>query len=188
MRDLGIPSGSFIFTLWAGSYGEFCTNLFQRCVHIALAKGPAFDKCCELDLFGSTTHQLSATPDKFFFDPRFREAVEHLLNKTSILRSDFHPGVSVDPDVLVEETKEMEDVERRISRWDYYARSFSCGIPADLYYDFILPPQFEFQSKEQYIISSHREEGSRNKTRNQNGLQILTGVDKVYIGPETGCL
>ncbi|KAF4498615.1 hypothetical protein FAGAP_5201 [Fusarium agapanthi] len=153
MRDLGIPSGSFIFTLWAGSYGDLCTDVFQRCVHMALAEGPAFDKCCELDLFGSTTHQLSATPDKFFFDPRFREAVEHLVNKTSILRSDFRPGVPVNPNVLVEETKGIEDVGRRISRWDYHAGSFSCHIPSDLYYDFILPPQFEFQSREQYIES-----------------------------------
>ncbi|KAG5757963.1 hypothetical protein H9Q72_013898 [Fusarium xylarioides] len=153
MRDLGIPSGSFIFTLWSGSYGDLGTDVFQRCVHMALAEGPAFDTCCELDLFGSTTHQLSATPDKFFFDPRFREAVEHLVNKTSILRSDFHPGVPVDPNVLVEETKGMDDVGRRISRWDYHAGSFSCDIPSDLYYDFILPPQFEFQSREQYIES-----------------------------------
>ncbi|CZR49221.1 uncharacterized protein FPRO_09037 [Fusarium proliferatum ET1] len=153
MRDLDIPSGSFIFNLWGGSYGDLCTEVFQGCIHMALAEGPAFDKCCELDLFSSTTNQLSATPDKFFLDPRFREAVKHLVNKTSILRSDFHPGVPVDPNVLVEETKGMDDVGRRISRWDYHGRSFGCKIPADLYYDFILPPQFEFQTREQYIES-----------------------------------
>ncbi|CCT69653.1 uncharacterized protein FFUJ_05557 [Fusarium fujikuroi IMI 58289] len=153
VRDLDIPSGSFIFNLWGGSYGDLCTEVFQGCIHMALAEGPAFDKCCELDLFSSTTNQLSATPDKFFLDPRFREAVKHLVNKTSILRSDFHPGVPVDPNVLVEETKGMDDVGRRISRWDYHGRSFSCKIPADLYYDFILPPQFDFQTREQYIES-----------------------------------
>ncbi|KAI1027678.1 hypothetical protein LB504_011787 [Fusarium proliferatum] len=151
MRDLDIPSGSFIFTLWGGSYGDLCTEVFQGCVHMALAEGPAFDKCCELDLFRSTTHQLSATPDKFFFDPRFREAVEHLVNKTSIMRSDFHPGVPVDPNVLVEETQGMDDVVNRMDRWDYHTRSYGCDIPSDLYYDFILPPQIEFQTREQYI-------------------------------------
>ncbi|KAF5560227.1 hypothetical protein FPHYL_6740 [Fusarium phyllophilum] len=153
MRDLDIPSDSFIFTLWGGSYGDLCTEVFQGCVHMALAEGPAFDKCCELDLFRSTTHQLSVTPDKFFFDPRFREAVEHLINKTSILRSDFHPGVPVDPNVLVEETKRIDDVVNRMERWHYHTRNFGCDIPSDLYYDFILPPQFEFQSREQYIES-----------------------------------
>ncbi|KAI1016560.1 hypothetical protein LB505_006852 [Fusarium chuoi] len=152
MRDLDIPSGSFIFTLWGGSYGDLCTEVFQGCVHMALAEGPAFDKCCELDLFRSTTHQLSATPDKFFFDPRFREAVEHLVNKTSIMRSDFHPGVSVDPNVLVVETKGMDDVVNRMDRWDYHT-SYGCDIPSDLYYDFILPPQIEFQTRKQYIES-----------------------------------
>ncbi|KAF4417386.1 hypothetical protein FACUT_12262 [Fusarium acutatum] len=69
MRDLDIPSDSFIFTLWGGFYGDLCTEVFQGCVHMALTEGETFDKCCELDLFRSTTHQLSATPDKFFFDP-----------------------------------------------------------------------------------------------------------------------
>ncbi|KAF5963456.1 hypothetical protein FBULB1_13388 [Fusarium bulbicola] len=153
MRDLDIPSGSFIFTLWGGSYGDLCTEVFLACVHTALAEGEAFDKCCELDLFRSTTYQLSTTPDKFFFDPRFREAVEHLINKTSILRSDFNPGVPVDPNVFVEETKRIADVGHRMSRWHYYARSFVCDVPADLYYDFILHPQYEFQTREQYIES-----------------------------------
>ncbi|KAG9500478.1 hypothetical protein J7337_008957 [Fusarium musae] len=161
MRDLGIPSGSFILTLWAGSYGDFCTDLFQRCVHMALAEGPAFDKCCELDLFGSATHQLPVTPDKFFFDPRFREAVEHLVNKTSILQSDFHPGVPVDPNVLVEESKGIDDLEDLVDRWGYHAASLSCGIPADLYYDFILPPRFESEQGAVYRATGRRGQGTR---------------------------
>ncbi|KAF5617815.1 hypothetical protein F52700_12502 [Fusarium sp. NRRL 52700] len=153
MRDLDIPSGSFIFSLWGGSYGDLCTEVFQACVHRGLAEGEAFDKCCELDLFKSA-YDMPDTMHTFSFDPRFRKAVEHLVNKTSILRSDFHPGAPVGPDVLVEETKRIEDVGARISRWEYgQARHFHCKVPSDLYYDFILPPQFEFQTREQYIKS-----------------------------------
>ncbi|KAL7758261.1 hypothetical protein ACKLNR_012788 [Fusarium oxysporum f. sp. zingiberi] len=152
VRDLDIPPGSFIFTLEGGPFGDLCTEVFQGCVHMAIAEGEAFDKCCELDLFRSI-YELSATPDKFYLEPRFREAVEHLVNKTSILRSDFHPGVPVDPNVLVEETKGFDDVEDRIDRWDFQARHFGCKMPTDLFYDVMLPAKYDLQTREQYIES-----------------------------------
>ncbi|CVL11856.1 hypothetical protein FPRO06_07907 [Fusarium proliferatum] len=133
MRDLDIPSGSFIFNLWGGSYGDLCTEVFQRCIHMALAEGPAFDKCCELDLFSSTTNQLSATPDKFFLDPRFREATPTYWWRKL---KGWMMWDAVSPDGTITE--------------EVLAAKFPLIYTT---YDFVLPPQFEFQTREQYIES-----------------------------------
>ncbi|KAJ4037287.1 hypothetical protein NW756_005710 [Fusarium oxysporum] len=152
MRDLDVPAGSFIFTLEGGTHGEFCTDVFQRCVLMGIAEGEAFNKCCELGLFTSID-SISGNPDYVPLDPRFKEAIEHLVNQTSILRSDFSPGVPVDPDTLVEESKGYDDVEDLVERWECGARYLSCKMPPDLFYDVMLPAKCDLQTREQYIES-----------------------------------
>ncbi|KAJ9420159.1 hypothetical protein QL093DRAFT_2326095 [Fusarium oxysporum] len=152
MRDLGIPLDSFIFTLEGGPYSDLCNEVFQACVHMGIAEGEAFNQCCELDLFRSID-SMSVTADKFFLEPRFKEAIEHLVNKTSIFRSDFNPGVPVDPNALVEESIGFDDLEDLIERWEYQAGSFACKMPTDLYYDVMLASKYDLQTREQYIES-----------------------------------
>ncbi|KAH7230454.1 uncharacterized protein BKA55DRAFT_654355 [Fusarium redolens] len=152
MRDLDIPTGSFTFTLEGGPYGDFCTEVFQGCILMSIADDEAFIKCGELGLFRSID-SMSCTPDHFFLDPRFKEAIDHLVNQTSILRSDFNPGVPVDPNAVVEESKGFDDVEDLIERWEYSAIFFGCKMPTDLYYDVMLAAKYDFQTREQYIES-----------------------------------
>ncbi|KAM5364336.1 hypothetical protein ACJA88_013121 [Fusarium oxysporum] len=83
----------------------------------------------------------------------FKEAIEHLVNKTSIFRSDFNPGVPVDPNALVEESIGFDDLEDLIERWEYQAGSFTCKMPTDLYYDVMLASKYDLQTREQYIES-----------------------------------
>jgi hypothetical protein len=119
---------------------------------MGIAEGEAFNQCCELDLFRSID-SMSVTADKFFLEPRFKEAIEHLVNKTSIFRSDFNPGVPVDPNALVEESIGFDDLEDLIERWEYQAGSFTCKMPTDLYYDVMLASKYDLQTREQYIES-----------------------------------
>ncbi|KAH7201099.1 hypothetical protein BKA60DRAFT_581926 [Fusarium oxysporum] len=152
MRDLDVPAGSFTFTLEGGTHGELCTDVFQRCVLMGIAEDEAFNKCRELGLFTSID-SIAGTPDRVPLDPRFKEAIEHLVNQTLILRSDFSPGVPVDPDALVEESKGYDDVEDLVERWEYGAKFLSCKMPPDLFYDVMLPAKCDLQTREQYIES-----------------------------------
>ncbi|KAF5589120.1 hypothetical protein FPCIR_6908 [Fusarium pseudocircinatum] len=162
IRDLDVPVGSFTFTLDGGAHSDFCTDVFQRCVLMGIAEVEAFHKCRELGLFGSLEPMCSRV-DPVFLDPRFKEGIDHLVNKTSILRSDFNPGVPVDPDTLVEESKGFDDLEDLARRWDYEAASFGCEMPPDLFYDIMLPAVCDIQTREQYIESQGgivKEQGS----------------------------
>ncbi|KAF4949130.1 hypothetical protein FGADI_9134 [Fusarium gaditjirri] len=162
VRDLDVPAGSFSFTLEGGTHGELCSDVFQRCVLMGLAEGEAYHKCHELGLFTSIIDVIAGEADRLPLDPRYKDAIGHLVNQTSILRSDFNPGVPVDPETLVEESKGYDDLEDLVERWGFGATSFGCEIPTDLYYDIMLPRQFEFQTREQYIES----QGGKVKERN----------------------
>ncbi|KAF5682606.1 hypothetical protein FCIRC_4901 [Fusarium circinatum] len=161
IQDLDIPAGSFTFTLEGGVHSEFCTDVFQGCVMMGIAEGEAFHKCRELGLFRSI-EPIGVNPDRFFLDPRFKEGIEHLVNKTSILRSDFNPGVPVDPDTLVEESQGFDDLEDLVERWEFEAGSFGCETPPDLFYDVMLPAVYDIQTREQYI------ESQRGKVKEQD--------------------
>ncbi|KLO94443.1 Uncharacterized protein LW93_8864 [Fusarium fujikuroi] len=148
IQDLDVPAGSFTFTVAGDAHSDFCTDVFQRCVLMGIAEGEAFHKCRELGLFRSV-EPMCSHPESFFLDPRFKEGIEHLVNNTSILRSDFNPGVPVDPDTLVEETKGFDDLEDLVERWEFEAASFSCKIPPDLFYDVMLPAVYDIETREQ---------------------------------------
>ncbi|KAF4424487.1 hypothetical protein F53441_14234 [Fusarium austroafricanum] len=151
----GVPAESFSFVLESGPYGDLCADLFQKGVHVSLAESKAWTMCLERGIFkdligGSEMRKSYNLPPDLETGERFREAIEQLVNQTSVLRCDFNPGVPVYPETLVEETKRLPH-DRIWGRWRYKAGDFSTFLPGDLHYDFMLVPNYDFQTWDEYL-------------------------------------
>ncbi|KAH8672226.1 hypothetical protein BGZ61DRAFT_555897 [Ilyonectria robusta] len=96
--EAGIPAEAFTFVLEGGPYIDFCTNLFQQTVHRDIAWHKAYQASIQRGLF--VRWPLLQTG---LVVEGFAEAVEHLNNPTSFLRSDFNTGHPWDWENLVEE-------------------------------------------------------------------------------------
>ncbi|KAH7145440.1 hypothetical protein B0J13DRAFT_553517 [Dactylonectria estremocensis] len=85
--DAGIPAESFRFVLEGGPDVDFCTDLFQQVVQRDIAWHKAYQASIQRGL-------LVYWPrlQKGLVSEGFAEAMDHLRNQTSFLRSDFHTG------------------------------------------------------------------------------------------------
>ncbi|KAJ4312502.1 hypothetical protein N0V84_009906 [Fusarium piperis] len=101
--NVGIPAKSFTFILEAGSHADFCTDLFQQAIHRDIAWYKAHKACVERGFIVSPPVKRR----RRLLDEGLEEAVEHLLNQTSFVRSDFNPGLPWDFERLVGETKDL---------------------------------------------------------------------------------
>ncbi|KAF4441803.1 hypothetical protein F53441_11930 [Fusarium austroafricanum] len=147
----GIPAESFTFVLDGGSHGDFCTELFQTYIHKAIAESKAYFICLESGIFES--FRPEAFHEKEFhytMDARFDGAVQHLVNQTSILRSDFNPGVPEDFELFVEESKALRGGDN-YDRWIIRARDPWIEKPDDLHDDVMTIPEFEIQTWDDYL-------------------------------------
>ncbi|KAH7230472.1 uncharacterized protein BKA55DRAFT_582918 [Fusarium redolens] len=153
VADSGLPTKCFTFFLEAGSYGEYCEDIFQRAIHTDIASSKAWNICLETGLLASLRPtSLEERTAKYAMDPRFGQVIEHLVNQTSIFRCDFNPGVPLDVDTLVEDAK-VRHGERISDKWVSGWGDVSFPIPHDIYHDVMVAPNFEFQTRQEYIQS-----------------------------------
>ncbi|RSL54923.1 hypothetical protein CEP54_009651 [Fusarium duplospermum] len=101
--DVGIPVESFTFVLEAGPHADFCTDLFQQSIHRDIAWYKANKACLDRGLVVYPPVKRR----RRFLDEGLEEAVEHLLNQTSFLRTDFNLGLPWDFESLVEKNKHL---------------------------------------------------------------------------------
>ncbi|RSL52055.1 hypothetical protein CEP53_008211 [Fusarium sp. AF-6] len=103
VTSVGIPAESFTFILEAGPHADFCTDAFQQGIHRDIAWNRAYNACIDRDLVAFGPHGRAHR----LVNEGLEEAMEHLLNQTSFLRSDFNPGHPWNFEKLVEETKHL---------------------------------------------------------------------------------
>lgn len=102
--DAGMPSASFTLVLDGEPDVNTCSDIFQQVVHRDIAWEMAYRQ------------RLAAgdSPPFFFKDgfvkEGFPEAMEHLINQTSVLRCNFHPGQFWDTDRIHKLTEELSSV------------------------------------------------------------------------------
>ncbi|KAI7763623.1 hypothetical protein LZL87_010678 [Fusarium oxysporum] len=152
----GLDTKRFTFVLEAGKYSDYCSELFQRAIQTDISKSKAWKICLETGLLASLRPtRIDENTARYAKDPRFEKLIELLGNQTSIFRCDFNPGVPLDVDTLVEDAKVRlgEDIsDKWVSDWrhDFVPMSY------ELYYDMMVAPNYEFQTRQELIESRGR--------------------------------
>jgi hypothetical protein len=114
VTSVGIPAESFTFILEAGPHADFCTDVFQQAIHRDIAWYRAYNACINRGLVVRNRGQKRYV----LVDEGLEEAIGHLLNQTSFLRSDFNPGHPWNFENLVEETKHLDNLQWQ-TKWAY---------------------------------------------------------------------
>ncbi|ENH71690.1 hypothetical protein FOC1_g10002557 [Fusarium oxysporum f. sp. cubense race 1] len=149
--DSGLDTKCFTFVLEAGPHGDYCAELFQRVIQTKISKSKAWKICLETGLLTSlrpTTRDSNTI--RYAKDQRFEKFVEHLVNQASISRCDFNPGALLDVDTLVEDARVRhgENIfDKWVSKWLFDV----IPLPHDLYHDMMVAPNYEFQTRQEYI-------------------------------------
>ncbi|KAL7758267.1 hypothetical protein ACKLNR_012794 [Fusarium oxysporum f. sp. zingiberi] len=165
--DSGLDTERFTFVLEAGQYSGYCSELFQRVIQTEISKSKAWKICLGTGLLaflGPT--RMDENTARYAKDPRFEKLIELLGNQISSFRCDFNPGVPLDVDTLVEDAKVRhgEDIsDEWVSDW----RHDFVPMPYDLYHNMMAAPNYEFQTREEYIESR----GRSMKKEDSEGLQ-----------------
>ncbi|KAF5243703.1 hypothetical protein FANTH_8075 [Fusarium anthophilum] len=151
--DSGVNTDRFTFVLEAGQHSDFCSELFQKAVQAEISKSKAWKICLETGLLTSLRPSIrDRNMTRYAKNPRFEQLVVQLVNQTSCLRCDFNPGAPLDVDALVQDAKlrHGEDVfDRWVSKWQVDL----IPLPYDLYQDTMVAPNWEFQTRQEYIES-----------------------------------
>lgn len=140
--EAGIPAESFTFVLEGGPYVDFCTDLFQQTVHRDVAWHKAYQASIQRGLL--VHWPLLQTG---LVAEGFAEAIEHLNDPTSFLRSDFNTGHPWDWEDLVEKETGVAFL---------WVRSFSMhhtlriDFPPALDYASILADNYDIQTESEY--------------------------------------
>ncbi|KAJ4182227.1 hypothetical protein NW767_013910 [Fusarium falciforme] len=145
VTSVGIPAESFTFILEAGPHADFCTDVFQQAIHRDIAWNRAYNACIDRGLVvrkrGQKGHLL--------IDEGLEEAIGHLLNQTSFLRSDFNPGHPWNFENLVEETKHLDYLHWQL-KWAY-REPRKLELPPTLDIARLYSDNFEVQTEEDYL-------------------------------------
>ncbi|KAI1009978.1 hypothetical protein LB503_011544 [Fusarium chuoi] len=153
--DSGVNSNSFTFVLEAGQHSDYCSEIFQKFIQADISKSKAWKICLDTGLLASlriSTHDSNVA--RYKKDPRFEKLVGQLGTQTSSLQCDFNPGVPLDVDALVEDAKvqygeEIKWVSRYVNDW--------IPLPSGIYHETMVAPNFEFQTRQEYIESTKAE-------------------------------
>ncbi|KAF4966845.1 hypothetical protein FSARC_5524 [Fusarium sarcochroum] len=95
LTDAGMPADSYTLTLDGESATDLCTDTFQQEVHRKVAMQLAVTRC------HPCTPGMMRQDLFFLLNRKFPEALKHLANQTSCLRSNFHPGNMWDVDRFI---------------------------------------------------------------------------------------
>ncbi|KAF4954394.1 hypothetical protein FSARC_12148 [Fusarium sarcochroum] len=145
---VGIPAESFTFVLEAGPYSDYCSDVFQQLVHRDIAWYRAYNAC--LDRGFLQIHPRLRRLNTYMIQGGFEEAVELLVNQTSILRCDFNPGFAWNFEPLVDETKELNAL-LWTEKWDYRKPLLFMDLPSSLKQEDVLADNFEIQTEDDYL-------------------------------------
>ncbi|KAL2677376.1 hypothetical protein Neosp_011146 [[Neocosmospora] mangrovei] len=145
VTDVGIPAEAFTFILEAGPHVDFCTDIFQQGIHRDIAWDRAYKACINRGLIVCRPSQRL----RRVVDQGLEEAMEHLLNQTSFLRSDFNPGHPWNFENLVEETKHLDHLHW-IYKWAYREPQ-KLGFPPTLDIAKSYSDNFEIQTEDDYL-------------------------------------
>ncbi|KAI6756138.1 hypothetical protein HG530_011874 [Fusarium avenaceum] len=123
--DAGMPAGSFTLTLDGENAIDLCSDIFQRVVLKELAMQQALERVnprrpgqLREDWFGSGWRVPTV-------------GIEHLLNQTSFLRSNFHPGIIPNVDKVVARRLDYDEEKWRedLTPSPWYDFSPSVHVP-----------------------------------------------------------
>ncbi|RBQ64857.1 hypothetical protein FVER53590_30449 [Fusarium verticillioides] len=152
--DSGVGSNCFTFVLEAGQHSDYCSEFFQNFIQAEISKSKAWKICLDTGLLASLRPTTRERNDaRYAKDPRFEKLVDQLVTGTSSLRCDFNPGAPLDVDALVEDAKlrDEEDIKwasKKLYNW--------VPLPFDAYHEIMVAPNFEFQTRQEYIESRGR--------------------------------
>lgn len=144
VTSVGIPAESFTFILEAGPHTDFCTDVFQQAVHRDIAWSKAHKACLDRGLIERIPRERCRLVDE-----GLEEAIGHLLNQTSFLRSDFNPGHPWNFENLVEETKHLSNANW-IIKW-IYREPQRLDFPPTLDFAKRYSDNFEIQTEDEYL-------------------------------------
>ncbi|KAI1045600.1 hypothetical protein LB505_014137 [Fusarium chuoi] len=153
--DSGVNSNSFTFVLEAGQHSDCCSEIFQKFIQADISKSKAWKICLDTGLLASLRIRTQdSNVARYKKDPRFEKLVGQLGTQTSSLQCDFNPGVPLDVDALVEDAKvqygeEIKWVSRYLNDW--------IPLPSGIYHETMVAPNFEFQTRQEYIESTKAE-------------------------------
>ncbi|KAF5586595.1 uncharacterized protein FSUBG_12105 [Fusarium subglutinans] len=151
--DSGVNTSCFTFVLEAGQHSEYCADLFQKFIQTEISKSKAWKICLDTGLLASLRPWIrDDNAIRYAKDPRFEKLVDLLVNQTSSLRCDFNPGVLLDVDALVEDAK-VRHGENILDKWVSKQDLGAITFPHDLYQDIMVAPNWEFQTRQEYIES-----------------------------------
>ncbi|EEU44580.1 uncharacterized protein NECHADRAFT_85259 [Fusarium vanettenii 77-13-4] len=145
VTDVGIPAESFTFILEAGPHADFCTDIFQQAIHRDIAWDRAYKACINRGLIVCRPSQRL----RRVVDQGLEEAMEHLLNQTSFLRSDFNPGHPWNFENLVEETSHLDNL-RWTNKWAF-RQPWNLDFPPTLDIAKSYSDNFEIQTEDDYL-------------------------------------
>jgi hypothetical protein len=123
--DAGMPAGSFTLTLNGENAIDLCSDIFQRKVLKKLAMQQALERIYprrpgkpRLDWFGSGWRVPTV-------------GIDHLVNQTSFLRSNFHPGIIPNVDKIVAHRLDYDEEKWRedLTPSPWYDFSPSVHVP-----------------------------------------------------------
>ncbi|KAF5660619.1 hypothetical protein FCIRC_12084 [Fusarium circinatum] len=151
--DSGVNTSCFTFVLEAGQHSEYCADLFQKFIQTEISKSKAWKICLDTGLLASLRPWIrDNNAIRYAKDPRLEKLVDRLVNQTSSLRCDFNPGVLLDVDALVEDAK-VRHGENILDKWVSKQDLGAITFPHDLYQDIMVAPNWEFQTRQEYIES-----------------------------------
>lgn len=154
VTSMGIPAGSFTFILEAGPYADFCTNLFQQAIHRDIAWHRAYNASVDRGLIVYPPNERRFD----LIDAGLEEAVEHLVNQTSFLRSDFHPGHPWDFETIVEKNAHLDAFHWEV-KWAY-REPRAVDMPPTLDIARMYSDYCEIQTEDEYLLLGLRKKDS----------------------------
>ncbi|KAH7165215.1 hypothetical protein EDB81DRAFT_678899 [Dactylonectria macrodidyma] len=142
--DAGIPAESFTFVLEGGPDPDFSTNLFQQIIHRDIAWHKAYRASIERGLLVRWPLLLGDT----LVSDGFPEAMDHLMNRTSLLHSDFNLGHQWNWEDMIEK-------ESGVTTWKWYSEfhyrdPLRTTFPPALDYASILADNYDIQTEDEY--------------------------------------
>ncbi|UPK94690.1 hypothetical protein LCI18_005625 [Fusarium solani-melongenae] len=142
---VGIPAEFFTFILEAGPHADFCTDVFQQAIHRDIAWNRAYNACIDRGLVACKPRERLYD----LLDDGLDEAIEHLLNPTSFLRSDFNLGHPWNFENLVEETNHLDHLHWTF-KWAFREPQ-KLDFPPILGFVKRYSDNFEIQTEEDYL-------------------------------------